>query len=998
MDVDTGGDAGALIDRIVRPLAPGDRKAAEIGLSRVLERAAGPAGAPFRAALAADPRIRRVLLGVFGNSPHLTDLAMRDPARLARILASDPAAILAELVAAADGLAAPDEAALMTALRHIKQGAALTIALADLGGVWDIVRVTDALTRLADATLGAAVRFCLADAVARGKLILPDPADPAAGSGWVLLGMGKYGAHELNYSSDIDLIVFFDRSRAKLADPDEAVDLFVKLTKRMVKIMQERTVDGYVFRVDLRLRPDPGATPIAMSLDGAFQYYESMGQNWERAALIKARPVAGDLAAGWNFVSEIRPFIWRKYFDYAAIADVHSIKRQIHAHKGHGEIAVHGHNVKLGRGGIREIEFFVQTQQLIAGGRNPNLRGRGTLDMLARLAEEGWIEAVARDELTEAYGFLRNVEHRIQMVADEQSHCLPDDDAGVARIGRMMGFRGARDFAAALRRRLTCVQGHYARLFENAPDLSSGTGNLVFTGDEDDPGTLDALTAMGYERPRDVTAAVRAWHFGRYPATRSTVARERLTELTPSLLTALAATDNAGAAFLAFDRMLAHLPTGVQLFSLLCSHPALLELLALVMGVAPKLADTLGRRPHVFDTLMDPAFFDAVPSAADLERNLARAFAEAATYEDLLDRARIFGQEQIFLVGVRVLTGTLSAVEAGVAYATLAEVVVRRLFDAVEAEFATIHGRVPGGRAAVVALGKLGGRETTAASDLDLMLLYDFDAEAEASDGPRPLAPSQYYIRLTQRLIAALSAPTAQGLLYEVDFRLRPSGNKGPMATRLAAFESYHAGDAWTWEHMALTRARVIAGPADFAARVAAAVRTVLARPRDPDRLRADVVEMREMIATEKGTTDPWDIKQVAGGLVDVEFVAQYLMLRDAARDPGVLDTNTAGALRRLVAHGSLDPAAGEELLAAMHLFQGLTQALRLAADGPFHPADVPRGMLTLLARVGELPDFATLEAHLRDTEQRTAALCRRLLGRSRGRRPAAAAESMNDR
>jgi glutamate-ammonia-ligase adenylyltransferase len=986
-------DLRPLIDRISRtPVAP-PKKVGRAALGRIFDRAFGEAGAAFRAALDADPRIAPLLEATLGNSPHLTDLAARDSARLLRILATPPETVLDDLVAAAARLDLTDDADLMAALRRMKQEAALTFGLADLCGVWKTLDVTAALTRFADATLGAAVRACLLDAAGRGRLTLVDPSDPADGSGWVILGMGKYGAFELNYSSDIDLIVFFDRSRAKLAEPDEAVDFFVRMTKKLVRLMQERTPDGYVFRVDLRLRPDPGATPIAMSIDGALQYYESMGQNWERAALIKARPVGGDVDAGERFLAEIRPFIWRKYFDHAAIADVHSIKRQINAHKGHGEIAVNGHNVKLGRGGIREIEFFVQTQQLIAGGRNPALRGRSTVEMLDRLADLGWIEPVARDELTEAYSFLRDVEHRIQMVADEQTHCLPEDDDGVARIARMMGFRGRADFARALRRRLTTVQGHYAHLFENAPDLSTGTGNLVFTGDEDDPGTLDALVAMGFDRPKEVTAAIRAWHFGRYPATRSTVARERLTELTPALLAALGATDNTGAAFLAFDRMLSKLPTGVQLFSLLCAHTGLLDLLALVLGVAPRLAETVARRPHVFDTLIDPAFYDTVPGPGELDQGLALALGEARDFEDMLDRARIFGQEQLFLIGVRVLTGMLSPAAAGEAYATLAEAVVRRLFDAVEEEFARAHGRVPGGRAVVVAMGKLGGRESTAASDLDLMLLYDFDPAADASDGPRPLAASQYYGRLTQRLISALSAPTGQGLLYEVDFRLRPSGNKGPMATRLAAFESYHATEAWTWEAMALTRARVIAGPTDFAHRVETAIRAVLARPRDPDKLRADVVEMRNLIASEKGTSDPWDVKQIPGGLVDVEFVAQYLMLRDAARAPQVLDTNTSGALRRLMAAGSLDLGAGEDLLAAMRLYQVVTQTLRLATSGPFRPAEAQKGLLALLAKLGELPDFATLEAHLVDTEKRIAALCRRLLGRTRDKRAPAAAD-----
>ena len=987
-DGTTLGEGRALHTRIRVDIRPPDRKTAVTAMARVLERTrSSDGGADLLALLEAHPATKTFLEGVFANSPHLTELAARDVGRLARILSTDPAATIDALVAATDALAPADEAAVMKRLRQVKQEAALACGLADLGGVWDAMAVTGALTRIADATLAATCRFCLREAAARGKIVLPDPADPAVGSGWILLAMGKHGAFELNYSSDVDLIVFFDRAVARLAEPDEAIDFFVKLTKRMVKIMQERTVDGYVFRVDLRLRPDPGATPIAMSLDAAFQYYESMGQNWERAALIKARACAGDIAAGERFVAEIRPFVWRKYFDYAAIADVHSIKRQIHAHKGHGEIAIAGHNVKLGRGGIREIEFFVQTQQLIAGGRDPSLRGRSTVAMLTRLVETGWIEPRVREELTEAYLFLRNVEHRIQMVADEQTHCLPDDEAGVARIARMMGFAGMKDFAPALRRRLETVQRHYARLFENAPELSSSVGNLVFTGDEDDPGTLDTLSTLGFQRPTDVTAAIRAWHFGRYAATRSTVARERLTELTPTLLATLAETDNADAAFLAFDRLVAKLPAGVQIFSLLVSNPSLLRLLADVMGAAPKLAETIGHRPRVLDALMEPAFFDGVPDRADLDRRLVTSFQDARDYEDRLDRARIFGQEQRFLIGVRVLTGTLSAMQAGQAYATLAGVLVRRLLEAVEDEFARAHGRVAAGVAAVIAMGKLGGREMTASSDLDLMLLYDFDEACEASDGARPLAPGPYYIRLTQRLVAALSAPTGQGLLYEVDFRLRPSGNKGPMATRLSTFEDYHRGEAWTWEAMALTRARVVAGPAPFAERVEAAIREALVRPRDVETLRADVVEMRGLITQEKGTTDPWDIKQIPGGLVDVEFLAQFLMLWHGSADPGLFSTNTAEALDRLVAAGWLTAPDFDDLAPALRLYQGLTQTLRLATDGPFRPETAPRGLLDLLARVGELPDFAVLAAHLVETEATVHAIYQRILGKPKKRR-----------
>ncbi|PPD16889.1 MAG: glutamine-synthetase adenylyltransferase, partial [Methylocystis sp.] len=455
-------DANALLDSAKVFIAPLDSKRAEEALARVLEKD-GAANGALAALLLERPQARDLLLGVFGSSPYLTDLSARDPARLARILISDPAQRIEALIEETRNIETQDEAELMRLLRLTKQDAALVIALADLAKVWDMPEATRALTRIADATLSAAIRFTLRAAALAGKIELADQRDPERGSGWIFLGMGKGGAFELNYSSDIDLIVFFDRSRARLADPSEDVDFFVKLTKRIVRIMSERTADGYVFRTDLRLRPDPGATPIAIPLEAALSYYESMGQNWERAAYIKARPVAGDIFAGEQVLQELAPFIWRKYFDFAAIADVHSIKRQIHAHKGHGKIAVAGHNIKLGRGGIREIEFFVQTQQLITGGRDRRLRGRSTLAMLDQLVESGWVAREARDDLREAYLFLRDVEHRIQMVADEQKHTLPETEDGVAVIGCMMGFSGYADFAEALLKRLDVVQSHYAK-------------------------------------------------------------------------------------------------------------------------------------------------------------------------------------------------------------------------------------------------------------------------------------------------------------------------------------------------------------------------------------------------------------------------------------------------------------------------------------------------------------------------------------------------------
>lgn len=928
------------------------------------------------------PRLARLLEGsgplqdflgaAFNLSFFLRDCARRRPEMLDRLFDETTDQRLAGIVAAiaaapyAEGVS---EAALMSELRALKTEAHFLIALSELATEVETEVTVRRLSDLADACVSAAVAYLLRDAHFQGKLKLPSPENPSQGSGWILLGMGKLGAHELNFSSDIDLVVFFDPEAPAVADPYEASDLFSRLTRRLVRILQDRTADGYVFRTDLRLRPDPGSTPLAIPVLAALNYYEGRGQNWERAAMIKARPVAGDIQAGERFLRELQPYVWRKYLDYAAIADVHSIKRQIHAHKGHGEIAVKGHNVKLGRGGIREIEFFVQTQQLIAGGRFPELRGRVTVPMLEVLASRGWITAEARDALTKQYWFLRKVEHAIQMVADEQSHALPEDDEGLERIAHMLGYDDAATFSDAFRTSLQLVERHYAALFEAAPQLSAGVGNLVFTGDVDDPDTLQTLRNLGFERPSDICRVIRTWHFGRYRATRSAEARERLTELTPALLQAFGQTRRADEALLRFDEFLAGLPAGIQLFSLLQSNPWLLKLIATIMGAAPRLAGIITRRPHVFDGLLDPQLLSELPDRSFLATRLSVFLEGTARHEDVLDRLRIFAAEQKFLIGVRLLTGAIDPIRAGKAFSDLADLTIGAAFDAVQNEFVVHHGRVTGGRASILGMGKLGSRELTAGSDVDLILLYDHDPEAEESDGGRPLAPSHYFARLTQRLIAAVSAPMAEGVLYELDLRLRPSGNKGPVATHIDAFRKYQRNDAWTWEHMALTRARPVAGDATLSMEIDKDVLEILALPRDKAKIAKEAADMRVLIGEEKPPRDGWDLKLIPGGLIDLEFIAQYAVLTGQVTS-GTRMTATGDVLAHL-APSLVDEQRRQELVDAHHLYAALTQIIRLCLTGPFDRDDTPPGLRDLLLGVTDLPDFAVLEAHVKETSRK---------------------------
>jgi glutamate-ammonia-ligase adenylyltransferase len=767
------------------------------------EVAGSDAAHAFSSIMAAHPPVRALIDVVASFSPYLWDLVRADPERLADLMQSDPDEWLAQLRAtAADVPAGASDADVMRRLRIMKAEAALLIALADIGGVWDVMRVTGALTDVADTAVGTALRHLLRDAAQAGKLVLPDPGAPETGCGLFVLAMGKMGAGELNYSSDIDLIVFFDPKAPALPSGAEAGPLFVRLTQRLIRLLQERTEHGYVFRVDVRLRPDPASTQIAMSVPAALDYYESQGRNWERAAMIKARVCAGDRGAGAALLAGLAPFVWRKYLDFVALADVHEMKRQIHAYRGHSVVAVEGHNIKLGRGGIREIEFFVQTQQLIAGGRNPQLRHRETLVTLRALADGGWIDAAACADLEDAYRFLRTVEHRLQMVADEQTHTLPRRRDELDRFARFLGYRDRDAFAQALLVHLRAVEGHYASLFEHAPLNAAERRGLVFPPDADAKETLAKLAEMGFRHPLDVSTTVRRWLAGHPRGLRGDTARAHFAELAPLLIDHIARAENPDAALVAFDRFLGNLHGGARLLSLLRQNPDLVELVARVLGTAPRLADTLAQHPEVLDPLIDPAFFGALPGPDRLAASLAGSLAEAGTYEDFLDRVRRFGQEQIFLVGARILSGTVSAQQAGEAFAAIAGTIVRTLHAKVAETFRATHGVVRGGDTVVLAMGKLGGREMAANSDLDLIVVYDFDPAQLDSDGARPLHGAQYFARFTQRLVNALTTPTNYGRLYDVDMRLRPSGRSGPVATSLApstAISTTRPGPGSTW-------------------------------------------------------------------------------------------------------------------------------------------------------------------------------------------------------
>jgi glutamate-ammonia-ligase adenylyltransferase len=928
------------------------------------------------------PLAKTILLGIAEASPYLFDLVRADSARAIRLLECEPETHLTQLIenARRDVAAASAEADVMQLLRRMKAEAALLIALCDIGGVWPVMRVTAALTDVAVASVQAALRFVLRQEAARGRLSPPNLETPEDNSGLIVLAMGKMGAGELNYSSDIDLIVFFDPAAPTLAPDIEPQPFFVRVTQALARLLQQRSGDGYVFRVDLRLRPDPASTQVAMSTESALHYYEREGRTWERAAMIKARPCAGDAKAGEALVAEIAPFVWRKHLDFAALADVHDMKRQMQTFRGQSEIAVEGHNVKIGRGGIREIEFFAQTQQLIAGGRHPQLRVRPTLEALDVLASSDWITFEARDELAAAYVFLRRVEHRLQMVADEQTHTLPDEVEAVERFARFFGYDNRAAFASDLLGHLHIVQGHYGKLFEGDPTGTAKLPDVDYRAGAEDARLLEHLARLGFKKPIMVAQTLRHWMAGDYRVFRLESTRNAFVEFVPTLIDGLAHAEEPDDAVAAFDRLLGALQRGGRLISLLSQNRDLVALVALILGAAPRLGDMLARQPQIMDGLIDPRFFGAMPDQRELSARLAATLADANSYEEFLDRLRLFGQESLFLIGTRILSGTVSAQQASVAFADVAEGIVHTVHGLVTDRFAAQHGRIKGQQTAILAMGRLGSREMTASSDLDLILLYDFHDEDPDSDGARSLHGAHYFARFTQRLISAFTTRTNYGVLYDVDMRLRPSGRAGPVASHIKSFAEYQEREAWTWEHMALTRARVISASSGFRAEIERIIRGVLTRSRDAAAVGVDVAEMRRAVALEKGEDDVWDLKYAAGGMVDIDFIAQYLQLVHAAEKPDILDVSTLHVLDNAARLGVLPQSAAEVLRSATRLYHDLTQILRLCVSDRFKPETSGEDLQRILARAGDAPDFSSLEARVRETQSEVRAVFREIV------------------
>ena len=858
------------------------------------------------------------------NSPFLAQLIERQPVIAALLKSGEFDAALSA------ALASQVEDDIGARLRKQRQGVALVTAIADLSGAWDLTKVTRVLSDFADTTLEIAINAAFAERV-------PD----APVRGFVVIGLGKHGGQELNYSSDIDPIFLYDPSTLPHREREDVADSAVRIGRRVIELLSARDEHGYVFRVDMRLRPSAEVTPIAIPVEAAISYYESSALAWEQAAFIRSRVAAGDAELGAYFLKNIQPFIWRRSLDFGQLANIRAMSGQIRDHYHQGQLLGPGYDLKRGRGGIRECEFFAQAHQLIHGGRDPALRIRDTRTALALLADNERIGRDEADALTEAYTQLRTIEHRLQMVQDRQTHSLPEDAVELDRVAWLHGLHDGAALIALLEQHVARVGAIYDGLAGEGEE-----GGALRLADEGLP-LHEQLEAMGYADAPSVASRLTRWRSGQFRAIRSNSARDAFETVLPKIMEALAHAPDPDRALSRFDNLLEKLPSAINFFHLLDARPALLKLLADVLSYAPTLADALARRSELLEGLIDSTALDLPTGLDGLAAELDARIGDQ-DYEQLLDTVRVFVGEKRFAFGVQLIEGRQDPLDVSLAYSQLAEVAVRTLTAATIAEFEAAHGKVPSSELVILAYGRLGGQALTHASDLDIVLLFTGESGAE-SDGRRPLGGTQYFNRLAQRVVGALSVQTGTGALYEVDTRLRPSGTQGMLCVSLDSFAKYQRDEAWAWEHMALTRARVVYGPSLDAEAIIA---EILALPRNVATLRKDIVAMRADMAEHKQPKGALDVKLCPGGLVDAEFCIHALQLEHQQ----AFCPQLAMAADALTSTGLLPPAFGD----AQALLTRLLVLLRLVApdsETPPEPAQI------LVAQALGFADWGSLMA-----------------------------------
>lgn len=865
------------------------------------------------------------------------------------------------------------EAKLMRDIRRYKQQAALIIALADISGEWDLNDVTSALSKVARTTIKHSLAFLLTRYQRTLGLEIKDSEN---GCGLFVLAMGKLGAEELNYSSDVDLIILYDVNKLSMKGGRPLPRLLNRLAQDFVKLMQERTADGYVFRTDLRLRPDPASTPLIMTTEAAMRYYESVGQNWERAAFIKAKPIAGDIALGERFLSLLSPFIWRKSLDFAAIADIQSIKRQMDRAFDNSSFSAAGYDVKKGLGGIREIEFLAQIHQLIWGGKQPELRTHKTIETYDVLASLDLMDAQEVNTLCAHYETLRHYEHRLQMTHDEQTHTLPLDDEKREKLALFCGETSLSAFDKRIHKIASETHKIYTECFADSQSLA-GDGKLSFTGVSHDKDTLKTLTEMGFKDPEQISSTIQSWHRGSVAAMRSSRSRELLTELTPTLLKHLGSQADADSAFRRFSRFFSKLPGGVTLLSLLHNNPDLLEILSLIIGNAPQLAEYLGKHPDWMDALLtlnhqEPMTIENLKTVSHYE-TISNRPEEIASW---LCRYRC---EHEFILGCQLLAGIQRPSNILSILSHIADEAIHTLSEAIIERYREEYGVIADSEFTILALGKLGSEELTFGSDLDLLFVYDVEDEAADSDGARSLAPGAYYNRLAQRIVGQLSAMTPEGRLYEVDDRLRPTGKDGPLAVNYKTMQRYFEQDAWTFERMALLKQRVIYTTAPKK-NSSQKFKQLLKATQNSETLHEDALDMRRRLWKEFGSMRPWNIKHCLGGLIDITFITQILSLEKTNEHTEWIGLPTYELIEKIEASKQLSPNDAE-VLRTSYQFQKIIQAhLRLCYQKSSEEL-FSTGLRQILAASVDCDSFKALEEQLHNHQQASYTLFKQIFG-----------------
>jgi glutamate-ammonia-ligase adenylyltransferase len=840
-----------------------------------------------------------------------------------------------------------EEAALKSAIRRTRNREMVRIAWRDLAGWADLAETVTTLSALADACLEAVLAKFYEWACARDGVPLGEESGERAK--FVVLGMGKLGGEELNFSSDIDLIFAYSEEGATDKRGLSNHEFFVRLGQRLINALHEATGDGFVFRVDMRLRPNGASGPLALSFDAMEQYYQAHGRMWERYALIKARVAAGDAPAGAEILQRLRPFVFRKYLDYTAVEEIRSLKASIHR-----ELLRKGieSNIKLGPGGIREIEFIGQAFQLIRGGRDRRLQERRILPVLAHLAEEGDLTPQAVSDLSNAYVFLRNTEHRLQEIRDQQTQVLPTNDLERLRVAVGMGFTDWPGFYAVLVRHMQRVHEHFNSVFA-APQGETPAADdqglyAVWAGTLDEATACEALKAAGFADAATTLNLLRGLRAGGAYSALSANGRERLDKLMPLLLGAAGLTPEPQTTLARLVAFVEAVGRRSVYLALLVENPLALSQLVKLCSASEWIARYLNQHPILLDELMDTVSLYAPLTrealAAELQSRLARLPVD--DLEAQMEALREFRNGHVLRVAAADVGPGLSPDEIGRHLGHIAEVVVAQALMLAHADLVLKHGRptfVQDGETihpgfAVIAYGKLGSLELGYTSDLDMIFLHGAEQEGGVTDGARPIANEVFFARLGQRLIHILTARTGGGILYEVDTRLRPSGRSGMLVTSPSAFREYQDSHAWVWEHQALIRARPIAGDPVLAGVFEEIRATTLCRQRDPEILRTEVAAMRERMHEAQAPHDPGEInlKHDPGGMIDVEFMVQYAVLRWAHDHPELIQhRGNIPLLDALQARGLLDPAQAGLLRDAYQRYLGVEQRHKLMERRP---------------------------------------------------------------